>query len=158
MRVMIAEDQALLRDGLARLFTDDGHDSWRCSATPTASGSCRRAPAPDLVVLDIRMPPTFTDEGAPRPRSLKQRTHPARRPAALPAHRDHPRGRPGRLGGFGYLLKDRVLDVDDFLAAAERVARGGSALDPKVVGQPRRHHASAGPLASSPTASATCSR
>jgi DNA-binding NarL/FixJ family response regulator len=85
------------------------------------------------VVVDIRMPPTFTDEGARAARELKQQ-HPDLGVLVLSQHIETthtidliP------LAGFGYLLKDRVLEVDDFLSAAERVARGGSALDPHVV-------------------------
>jgi len=133
VRVVIAEDQALLREGLARLFRDGGHDV--VATLPDADSileTVQRA-RPDLVVLDIRMPPTFTDEGARAALAIKdeqpdigvlvlsqhiETTH----ALALVAH-----------PGYGYLLKDRVLEVDDFLATAERVATGGSALDPAVV-------------------------
>jgi DNA-binding NarL/FixJ family response regulator len=133
MRVVIAEDQALLREGLARLFADGGHD------VIAAVGSADRLPekvdrlAPDLVVLDVRMPPTFTDEGA-RAGSAIKAAHPEVGVLLLSQHIETVHSVAlVRLGGFGYLLKDRVLDVAEFLATAERVSRGGSALDPEVV-------------------------
>ncbi|GIJ73093.1 LuxR C-terminal-related transcriptional regulator [Virgisporangium ochraceum] len=133
MRVVIAEDQVLLRAGLARLFADGGHEVVAALGDASGLVASVAAERPDLVVVDIRMPPTFTDEGARAARDLKQR-HPALGVLVLSQHVETthtvdliP------VAGFGYLLKDRVLDVDDFLSAAERVARGGSALDPHVV-------------------------
>ena len=133
MRVVIAEDQTLLREGLGRLFVDAGHEV--VASLGSADGlleavSDRR---PDLVLVDIRMPPTFTDEGARAAAELKQE-HPSLGVLLLSQHVEttHAVALVG-LGGFGYLLKDRVLDVNEFLGAAERVARGGSALDPLVV-------------------------
>jgi DNA-binding NarL/FixJ family response regulator len=130
---VIAEDQVLLREGLARLFEDGGHD------VVESLGSAERVPAavaehkPDLVVLDIRMPPTFTDEGARAASELKQ-AHPDLGVLVLSQHVETAHAvELVSLGGFGYLLKDRVLAVGEFLDAAERVAAGGSALDPKVV-------------------------
>ena len=133
MRVVIAEDQALLREGLARMFRDGGHDVVATLADAEGVVETVQRVQPDLVVLDIRMPPTFTDEGARAACAIKdelpdvgvlvlsqhiEATH----AVTLVAHR-----------GFGYLLKDRVLEVGEFLATAERVAAGGSALDPAVV-------------------------
>jgi DNA-binding NarL/FixJ family response regulator len=133
VRVVVAEDQVLLREGLARLFTDAGHE-----VVASMGDASRLLPAvaghrPDLVVVDIRMPPSFTDEGARAAREIKD-THPEVGVLVLSQHIEttHALELVTR-GGFGYLLKDRVLDVDDFLAAAERVAVGGSALDQKVV-------------------------
>lgn len=135
MRVVIAEDQVLLREGLGRLFEDAGHEV--AAALGDADG-LRLAVAehrPDLVVLDIRMPPTFTDEGARAARTLKQ-TYPEVGVLLLSQHVETTNTvELVTLGGFGYLLKDRVLDVGEFLAAADRVANGGSALDPHVVGR-----------------------
>jgi DNA-binding NarL/FixJ family response regulator len=135
VRVLIAEDQVLLREGMARLFVDGGHE------VVAAYGDARHLQAgvtghrPDLVVLDIRMPPTFTDEGARAAAALKQE-YPGLGVLMLSQHVETSHVvELVRLGGFGYMLKDRVLDVADFLAAAERVARGGSALDPEVVGR-----------------------
>jgi DNA-binding NarL/FixJ family response regulator len=112
---------------------------WASTRSPAPVVDADALPAavstakPDLVVVDIRMPPTFADEGARAARELK-RLHPDLGVLVLSQHIETthtidliP------LAGFGYLLKDRVLEVDDFLSAAERVARGGSALDPHVV-------------------------
>ncbi|MFI5957759.1 response regulator transcription factor [Cryptosporangium sp. NPDC051539] len=134
MRVLIAEDQVLLREGLVRLFEDRGH---HVVAAVGDAGSLLRTvdeERPDLVVVDVRMPPTFTDEGTRAARDLKD-AHPDVGVLVLSQHIDTTHAtRLVGLGGFGYLLKDRVLDVQDFLAAAQRVADGGSALDPYVVG------------------------
>ena len=133
MRVVIAEDQALLREGLRRLFEDAGHE------VVASLEDARRLPAtvsghrPDLVVVDIRMPPTFTDEGARAAREIKD-AHPEIGVLVLSQHIETQHAVSlVSLGGFGYLLKGRVLRVEDFLEAAQRVAAGGSALDPKVV-------------------------
>lgn len=133
MRVIIVEDQALLREGLAGVFREAGHD------VAATLGSCEDLEAsiaavdPDLVVLDIRLPPTLTDEGARAAAQIKG-AHPDVGVLLLSQHLEttHSTGLAG-LAGFGYLLKDRVLDVTEFLTAAERVAAGGSALDPEVV-------------------------
>ncbi|MCP2244205.1 response regulator transcription factor [Lentzea aerocolonigenes] len=131
MRVVIAEDQVLLREGLVRLFTDGGHEV--VAALGDAEGLENAAATADLVVVDVRMPPTFTDEGARAARALKE-SRPALGVLVLSQHVETTHTADLiTLGGFGYLLKDRVLDVADFLAAADRVARGGSALDPHVV-------------------------
>jgi DNA-binding NarL/FixJ family response regulator len=133
VRVVIAEDQVLLREGLARLFTDAGHEIVASMGDarrllPTVAG--HRA---DLVVVDIRMPPSFTDEGTRAAREIKE-THPEVGVLVLSQHVETAHAvELVTRGGFGYLLKDRVLDVAEFLAAAERVAAGGSALDPQVV-------------------------
>jgi DNA-binding NarL/FixJ family response regulator len=133
VRVIVVEDQALLRDGLVRLFTDKGHDVVGSRGDASTLGQLVAATDPDLVVLDLRMPPTFTDEGATAARSLKSEL-PELGVLLLSQHIDTTSvvdlvAKPG----FGYLLKDRVFEVDEFLDAAERVAGGGSALDPKVV-------------------------
>jgi DNA-binding NarL/FixJ family response regulator len=133
VRVIVVEDQALLRDGLVRLFTDKGHDVVGSAGDTRSLADLAAATGPDLVVLDLRMPPTFTDEGATAARGLKA-DRPELGVLLLSQHIDTSSvldlvGRPG----FGYLLKDRVFEVDEFLDAAQRVAGGGSALDPKVV-------------------------
>ena len=133
MRVVIVEDQALLREGLARLFADGGHQVIGTLGTAEQLRQTVDEQQPDLVVLDVRMPPTFTDEGARAAREIKER-HPGIGVLVLSQHVETTHAVTlVTLGGFGYLLKDRVLDVADFLAAATRVAAGGSALDPKVV-------------------------
>jgi DNA-binding NarL/FixJ family response regulator len=137
LRVVIAEDAALFREGLARLIADRGH---QVVAAVSDAGALIAAVAehdPDVAVADIRMPPTHTDEG------LR---------AAIELRRDHPRTGVlllsqyietvyaarllgGNAAGIGYLLKDRVADVAEFADALTRVAAGGTALDPEVVSQ-----------------------
>ena len=130
---MIAEDQALLRAGLGRLFADAGHDVLASTADAGGLLSAVAAHCPDLVIADIRMPPTFTDEGVRAASEIKH-AHPEVGVLVLSQHIETTHAVSlVALGGFGYLLKDRVLDVAEFLAAAQRVAEGGSALDPHVV-------------------------
>jgi DNA-binding NarL/FixJ family response regulator len=124
VRVVIAEDQVLLREGLGRLFEDAGHEVVASLGNADGLPPAVSEEDPDLVVLDIRMPPTFTDEGARAAREIKQ-AHPEMGVLVLSQHIEttHAVGLV-TLGGFGYLLKDRVLAVGEFLAAAERVAQG----------------------------------
>jgi DNA-binding NarL/FixJ family response regulator len=133
MRVVIAEDQVLLREGLRRLFDDAGHEVLAAVGDADELLAAVADDCPDLVVVDVRMPPSFTDEGARAAKTLKDR-HPELGVLVLSQHIEttHAIGLV-TLGGFGYLLKDRVLEVEEFLATAERVAHGGSALDPTVV-------------------------
>jgi DNA-binding NarL/FixJ family response regulator len=133
MRIVIAEDQALLREGLAHLFRDAGHEVVASHGDAERLLAAVTGHRPDLVVVDVRMPPTFTDEGTRAAAEIKQR-HPEVGVLVLSQHVEpaHAVALAG-LGGFGYLLKDRVLDVETFLDAAQRVANGGSALDPQVV-------------------------
>jgi DNA-binding NarL/FixJ family response regulator len=133
MRVVIVEDQVLLREGLARLFLDAGHHVAATLGDAELLSATLEEVQPDLVILDIRMPPTYTDEGARAARTTKQE-HPDLGVLLLSQHIETVHAVSlVSLGGFGYLLKDRVLAVAEFLATAERVAAGGSALDPKVV-------------------------
>jgi DNA-binding NarL/FixJ family response regulator len=136
VRVVVVEDQTLLREGLARLFRDAGHQVVGLAGDADEARSELDEHAPDLVIADIRMPPTHTEEGLELARWVRER-HPA---VGVLVLSQHVHGgvvdlvsRTDVPGGFGYLLKDRVLDVTEFLAAAERVAEGGSALDPDVV-------------------------
>jgi DNA-binding NarL/FixJ family response regulator len=133
VRVVIAEDQALLREGLKRLFDDAGHEVTAAVADPDRLRGSVSAEQPDLAVVDVRMPPSFTDEGIRAAQWIRD-AHPQVGVLVLSQHIEAA-GAVGLVsqGGFGYLLKDRVLDVADFLDAAERVAKGGSALDPQVV-------------------------
>ena len=133
MRVVIAEDQALLREGLRRLFEDAGHDVVAAVEDADRLRAAVSEHEPDLAVVDVRMPPSFTDEGIRAARWIRD-AHPDVGVLVLSQHVESA-GAVGLVsqGGFGYLLKDRVLDVAEFLEAAERVARGGSALDPQVV-------------------------
>jgi DNA-binding NarL/FixJ family response regulator len=133
VRVVIAEDQVLLREGLARFFADGGHEVSASLGDANGLLDAVAEHGPDLVVVDVRMPPTFTDEGARAAREIKE-AHPEIGVLVLSQHIELTHAVAlVSLGGFGYLLKDRVLAVEEFLAAAERVAAGGSALDPKVV-------------------------
>ena len=133
MRVVIAEDQALLREGLGRLFRDAGHEVADAVADADRLRAAISAREPDLAVVDVRMPPSFSDEGIRAARWIRD-AHPSVGVLILSQHVEAT-GAIGLVsqGGFGYLLKDRVLDVAEFLEAAERVAKGGSALDPQVV-------------------------
>jgi DNA-binding NarL/FixJ family response regulator len=132
VRVVIAEDQALLREGLRLLFADAGHEVVTAVDAERLRAAVRTR-QPDLAVVDVRMPPTFSDEGIAAARWIRE-SHPRVGVLILSQHVETA-GVVGLVaqGGFGYLLKDRVLDRDEFLDAATRVARGGSALDPQVV-------------------------
>jgi DNA-binding NarL/FixJ family response regulator len=133
VRLVIAEDQALLRDGLTRLFEDAGHEVVAAVGDADRLRGAVSEQEPDLAVVDVRMPPSFTDEGIRAARWIRD-AHPDVGVLVLSQHVESA-GAVGLVsqGGFGYLLKDRVLDVADFLDAAQRVASGGSALDPEVV-------------------------
>ncbi len=133
MRVVIAEDQVLLREGLRRLFEEAGHVVVRAVDDADRLRAAISEHEPDLAVVDIRMPPTFKDEGIRAAEWIRD-AHPDVGVLILSQHVEST-GAVGLVsrGGFGYLLKDRVLDVTEFLEAAVRVSRGGSALDPKVV-------------------------
>jgi DNA-binding NarL/FixJ family response regulator len=133
VRVVIGEDQALLREGLARLFQDAGHEIVGLATDGDTVRDVVAEHQPDLVVVDIRMPPTFSDEGIQAARWIRDH-HPDVGVLVLSQH-IHAAGVVDLASqrGFGYLLKDRVLDVSEFLDAADRVASGGSALDPAIV-------------------------
>ena len=133
MRVVLAEDQALLRAGLVRIFAEAGHEVVADVPEAESLRTAVEELAPDLAVVDVRMPPTHTDEGLVAARWIREH-HPSVAVLVLSQHVE----KAGVVGlasqrGFGYLLKDRVLDVAEFIDAAERVAGGGSALDPDVV-------------------------
>jgi DNA-binding NarL/FixJ family response regulator len=133
LRVVIAEDQVLLREGLRRLFEDAGHDVVGSVDDAERLRAAVSEHEPDLAIVDVRMPPSFTDEGIRAAQWIRD-AHPDIGVLVLSQHVEST-GAVGLVsqGGFGYLLKDRVLHVSEFLEAAERVARGGSALDPEVV-------------------------
>lgn len=135
MRIVIAEDAALFRQGLTLLLQDGGHQVVATAQDAESARQAVSAQRPDLVILDVRMPPRHDDDGAQLAAELRQ-DHP-RLPLVLLSQHVEVRHivSLATAGYFGYLLKDRVLDVDDFLEALDRVARGGSALDPEVVGQ-----------------------
>ena len=137
LRIVIAEDAAIMRDGLTQTLARRGHDVVAAVADADELIKAVGSHQPDVAVIDVRMPPTHTDEG------LR---------AAMTIRRDHPgvgtlvfsqyieaRAAGDLLasspGGVGYLLKDRVADVSDFIEAISSVARGGTVLDPEVVRQ-----------------------
>jgi DNA-binding NarL/FixJ family response regulator len=137
VQIVIAEDAGLLREGLVQMLTDRGHEVRAAVGDAAELLAAVAAHRPDVAVVDIRMPPTHTDEG------LR---------AALQLRADYPdtgvllfsqyietryasRLLEGNASGVGYLLKDRVADVAEFVSALERVASGGTALDPEVVTQ-----------------------
>lgn len=135
MRLVIGEDSALFRDGLARLLADAGHDIVATTPNAPATLEAIRATRPDVAILDIRMPPDMSDDGA-RAAVVARREDPLLGIVLLSQH-VQTRLSPELLGSghFGYLLKDRVLDVEEFLDVLTRVRAGGTALDPEVVAQ-----------------------
>ncbi|GAA0631831.1 response regulator transcription factor [Sporichthya brevicatena] len=133
MRIVIGEDSALFREGLASLLVDAGHEVVGKAADATALLATVEELEPDLAIVDIRMPPDRTDDGARAARTLRA-THETLGIVLLSQHLETRHSVELAAGGyFGYLLKDRVFDVEDFLEALRRVAAGGSALDPEVV-------------------------
>ena len=137
MRVVIAEDAALLREGLRRLLEDRGHEVVAAVDEPVALVAAVAAHEPDAAIVDVRMPPTFTDEGLRAAIELR-RDHPATGVLVFSQYietRYASRLLAAGAAGVGYLLKDRVADVAEFTDALARVAAGGTALDPEVVSQ-----------------------
>jgi DNA-binding NarL/FixJ family response regulator len=133
VRVIIAEDSALVREGMARLLTDAGYDVIAKLTNADDLLTAVDAELPDLVIADVRMPPTMTDDGARAAEELRLR-YPALPIVLLSQHIETVHSVSlAASGSFGYLLKDRVLEVDEFLDSLARVARGGSVLDPEVV-------------------------
>ena len=137
MRVVIADDSVLMREGVARVLGDAGME---IVASVGDADGLRRVVAtekPDVAIVDVRMPPTQTDEGARAAETIRER-HPdvgilmlsqiVEVHTALRLFGERPEG-------FGYLLKDRVLEIEDFVEAVRRVARGGTAMDPQIVSQ-----------------------
>ena len=137
LRVVIAEDAALFREGLARLIESRGHQVAAAVADGAALVAAVATHHPDVVVADVRMPPTHTDEGLRAAIELRRR-YPRLGVLVLSQYietRYAARLLEDNAAGIGYLLKDRVADVADFAEALERVAAGGTALDPEVVSQ-----------------------
>ncbi|MFV2174541.1 response regulator [Actinomadura sp. LOL_016] len=149
MRVMLAEDSTLLREGLVRLLAEEGHEVAAAVGDGDALLAAVAAAPPDVVVVDVRMPPTHTDEGLraaleirrrwPRVGVLVLSQYVEKRYAAELITAD--------TAGVGYLLKDRVAQVDEFLDALDRIAAGGAAFDPEVVRRLLAHSTHADPLA-----------
>jgi len=137
MRILVCEDSVLLREGLVRLLQHAGHEV--VAALPDASRVLESVVAtePDLAILDVRLPPTFTDEGIRAALELR-RTHPELPLLVLSQYVEERYASDLIASGstaFGYLLKDRVADVREFLESLRTVAGGGSVLDPEVVSQ-----------------------
>jgi DNA-binding NarL/FixJ family response regulator len=137
VRVVIAEDSVLLREGLARLLDEAGFDV--VEAVPDGEQLLRAVAehTPDVVVVDVRMPPTHTDEGLRAALVIRKRW-PDTAVLVLSQYVEERYATEllaGDTRGVGYLLKDRVADVDEFVAALRRVGEGGAALDPEVVSQ-----------------------
>jgi DNA-binding NarL/FixJ family response regulator len=137
MRVVIAEDAAMMREGLIRLLADRGHQVCAAVTDGEALLTAVAEHGPDVAVVDIRMPPTHTDEGLRAAIDIR-RDHPATGVLVFSQYiepRYAARLLEGGAAKMGYLLKDRVADVAEFTDALARVAAGGTALDPEVVGQ-----------------------
>ena len=130
---MVADDSLLFREGLVRLLVEKGHEVLDAVGDATALQEAVDRNQPDLAVIDVRMPPAMESDGAKSAAALRAR-HPGLGLLLLSQHIELHHVLP-LVGtpGFGYLLKDRVLNLAEFTAAAERVATGGSALDPAVV-------------------------
>lgn len=136
IRVVIADDSLLVREGIARLLADSGFEvSGQASDVPELLALLSSL-RPDVAIVDIRMPPTFTDEGLKAVAAIRERHGSAIGVLVLSHHTEAVFAR--RLiaegsAGTGYLLKDRIADLEDFADAVRRVARGGSVVDPAVV-------------------------
>jgi DNA-binding NarL/FixJ family response regulator len=135
VRVAIAEDSVLLRDGIARLLGDSGFDVVGQSTDVDDLMLKVRSYSPEVVIVDIRLPPTHTDEGLQAALRIRAE-HPGTGVLVLSQYIEL--GLAMKLlaesaDGVGYLLKDRITDVDEFVGAVKRVAAGGSAIDPKIV-------------------------
>ncbi|AQA04225.1 DNA-binding response regulator [Mycobacterium sp. MS1601] len=137
MRIVIAEDSALLRGGIERILNESGHEVVAGVADATNLLALVNGTKPDLAIVDVRMPPTFTDEGI-RAAALLRKQNPESAVLVL-SHYVEERYAADLIAsdtrGFGYLLKDRVADVPAFLAAVDTVGTGGTVLDPEVVAQ-----------------------
>ncbi|MEO3829623.1 response regulator transcription factor [Actinomadura sp. B10D3] len=149
MRVMLAEDSTLLREGLVRLLVEEGHAVAAAVGDGDALIAAVAQGPPDVVVVDVRMPPTHTDEGLRAALEIRRRwpdvgvlvlsQYVEKRYATELITAD--------TTGVGYLLKDRVAQVDEFLDALDRVGAGGAAFDPEVVRRLLAHSTHADPLA-----------
>ncbi|HEX7135038.1 MAG TPA: response regulator transcription factor, partial [Iamia sp.] len=137
MRIVIAEDSVLLREGLIRLLVDAGEEVVGTAGDAEEAMAVIEAERPDIVVMDVRMPPTHTDEGL-RAAIRAREQWPEIAVLVLSQwveERYATELLAGSTTGVGYLLKDRVADVRDFVDAVRRVGAGGTALDPDVVSQ-----------------------
>jgi DNA-binding NarL/FixJ family response regulator len=135
VRIVIADDSVLMREGIARVLQDADFEIVASVGDADALKRAVAAEKPDVAVVDVRMPPTQTDEGSRAAEQIRER-YPDVGVLMLsqivePTHALRLFG--ARPEGFGYLLKDRVLEIDDFVEAVKRVARGGTVMDPEVV-------------------------
>jgi DNA-binding NarL/FixJ family response regulator len=137
VRVVIADDAVLLREGLARVLAENGFEVVAQAGDAYALRHAVARERPDVAIVDVRMPPSQTDEGARAALKIREEqpevgvlllSQVVEAQSALQLFRESPEG-------FGYLLKDRVLEVDDFLDAVRHVANGGTVVDPQVVSQ-----------------------
>lgn len=137
MRILICEDSVLLREGLVRVLEDAGHEVVAALPDARTLDETVERTAPELCLLDVRLPPTFTDEGIRAALRLRAR-HPALPLLVLSQYVEERYASElitAHGGAIGYLLKDRVADVADFLAAITRISEGATVLDPEVVAQ-----------------------
>jgi DNA-binding NarL/FixJ family response regulator len=137
VRIVIAEDSVLLRDGLVRLLEERGHEVVGTAGDAVALLAVVAREAPEVAIVDVRMPPTFTDEGVRAALELRERSPEL---AVLVLSQYVEERYAGELlardaRGVGYLLKDSVTETRDFLEAIDRIAGGGTAIDPEVVSQ-----------------------
>jgi DNA-binding NarL/FixJ family response regulator len=137
LRAVVADDSVLLRDGIVRLLADSGIDVVAAVGDADALLAAVAQHVPDVALVDVRMPPTHTDEGIRAAIEIR-RSHPGVAVLVLSQYVEERYAGDllsGDVGGVGYLLKDRVMDIAEFVAALRRVAAGGSAIDGEVVGQ-----------------------
>lgn len=148
-RIVLAEDSVLLRDGIVRLLTSAGFEVPAACPDAETFLAAVDEHEPDLVVVDVRMPPTFTSEGIVAALAVRDK-HPETAVMVLSQYVEEQYATElvaSRSTGVGYLLKDRVADTSDFIAALRDVAAGGTVLDPEVVTQLLTRARHADPLA-----------
>ncbi len=148
-RIVIAEDSLLLREGMARLLAEAGFEVVGEAGTAEALIEAVRRFRPDVAIVDIRMPPTFTNEGLRAAQQLRDEHGTELGVLVLSQYIETTfalRLLEDEAGGVGYLLKDRIEDLDEFADAIRRVARGGSVIDPEIVRQLVGHKRTKGPI------------
>jgi DNA-binding NarL/FixJ family response regulator len=138
LRVVLADDSVLLREGISRLLVEAGFDVVAQAGDGASLLAAIREHQPDVAIVDIRMPPTHTDEGLRAAEAIRAEHGTAIGILVLSQYVETTfalRLVADGVGGVGYLLKDRVEDLDDFADAVRRIAKGGSVIDPEVVAQ-----------------------